>query len=109
MISAHFVKKKMLSMLSIAYVSLLTIFCKIGYMFFPSQVHIFFLGRIVNVFSVTLKVDKKTSEELYDNGEAQRFDQVFWVLHYCSRIRTWKFEKEYMEFNFVEKLHCQPL
>jgi hypothetical protein len=50
MISAQFVKK-MLSMLRIAYFSLLTIFCKIGYMFFPSQVHIFFLGRIANVFS----------------------------------------------------------
>jgi hypothetical protein len=47
-----FCKKKMLSMLSIAYFSLLTIFCKIGYMFFPSQVHIFFLGRIANVCSV---------------------------------------------------------
>jgi hypothetical protein len=40
-------------MLSIAYFSLLTIFCKIGYMFCPSQVHIFFLGRIENVCSVS--------------------------------------------------------
>jgi hypothetical protein len=46
-------KKKLLSMLSIAYFSLLTIFRKIGYMFFPSQVHIFFLGRIANVCSFT--------------------------------------------------------
>jgi hypothetical protein len=38
-------------MIRIAYFSLLTIFCKIGYMFFPSQVHIFFLGGIANVFS----------------------------------------------------------
>jgi hypothetical protein len=44
-------KKKLLSMLSIAYFSLLTIFCKIGYMFSPSQVHIFFLGEIANVCS----------------------------------------------------------
>jgi hypothetical protein len=43
-------KNKLLSMLSIAYFSLLTIFCKIGYMFCPSQVHIFFLGKIANVF-----------------------------------------------------------
>jgi hypothetical protein len=39
-------------MLSIAYFSLLIIFCKIGYMFFPTQVHIFFQGKIVNVCSV---------------------------------------------------------
>jgi hypothetical protein len=38
-------------MLSIAYFSLLTIFCKIGYMFCPSQAHIFFLVRIANVCS----------------------------------------------------------
>jgi hypothetical protein len=44
-------KKKMLSMLSIAYFSLLTIFCKIGYIFCPSQGHILLLGRIANVFS----------------------------------------------------------
>jgi hypothetical protein len=44
-------KKKKISMLSIAYFSLQTIFCKIGYIFFPSQVHIFFLGRIANVCS----------------------------------------------------------
>jgi hypothetical protein len=37
---------------NIAHFSLLTILCKIGYMFFPSQVHIFFLGRIANFFSV---------------------------------------------------------
>jgi hypothetical protein len=47
-------QKKLLSMLSIAYVSLLTIFFKIGSMFFPSQVHIFFLGRIANVCSVVV-------------------------------------------------------
>jgi hypothetical protein len=53
MISAQFIKqnKKLLSMISIAYFSLLIIFCKIGYMFFPSQVHIFFPGRIGNVCS----------------------------------------------------------
>jgi hypothetical protein len=45
-------KKKMLIILSIAYFSLLAIFCKIGYMFFPSQVRIFFLGRIANFCSV---------------------------------------------------------
>jgi hypothetical protein len=39
-------------MLSKAYFSLLTIFCKIGYMFFPSQFYIFFLGRVANVCSV---------------------------------------------------------
>jgi hypothetical protein len=46
-------KKKLLSMLSIAYFSLLTIFCKIGYMFFSFQVLIFFLGRIANFCIVT--------------------------------------------------------
>jgi hypothetical protein len=44
-------KKKLLSMLSKAYFSLLTIFCKIGYMFCPSQFYIFFLGRVANVCS----------------------------------------------------------
>jgi hypothetical protein len=48
----------MLSMLSIAYFPLLTTLCKIGYMFFPSQVHIFFPGRIENVCSVCCETKK---------------------------------------------------
>jgi hypothetical protein len=45
-------------MLSIAYFSLMTIFCKIGYMFFPSQVHIFFLGKIANVCTPLCEFEK---------------------------------------------------
>jgi hypothetical protein len=46
-------------MLSKAYFSLLTIFCKIGYMFCPSQFYIFFLGRVANVCSVAPSRGKK--------------------------------------------------
>jgi hypothetical protein len=56
-------KKKMLSMLSIAYFSLLTTFCKIVYMFFPSQVLIFFLSRIENVCSVLRRMQEVRQPE----------------------------------------------
>ena len=44
----------LLSMLSIAYFSLLANFCKTGYKFFPTKFLIFFLCGIENVFSVTV-------------------------------------------------------
>jgi hypothetical protein len=60
-------KKNLLSMLSKAYFSLLTIFCKIGYMFCPSQCYIFFLGRVANVCSV------KASKEGLGRGPGASF------------------------------------
>ena len=42
----------LLSMLSIAYFSLLANFCKIGFTFFPTKVLVFFLCRVENVCSV---------------------------------------------------------
>jgi hypothetical protein len=50
-------------MLSKAYFSLLTIFCKIGYMLCPSQFYIFFLGRVANVCSVS-DLDEALRDEI---------------------------------------------
>lgn len=79
-------------MLSIAYFSLLTIFCKIGYMFCPSQVHIFLLGRIANVFSVCFGGPQGNNGPEIVQG-FQRFIKlggallVIYVAYYRTRVQ----------------------
>jgi hypothetical protein len=63
-------------MLSKAYFSLLTIFCKIGYMFCPSQFYIFFLGRVANVCSVS---GVPSAETVFPTDSTLKFSLVLGV------------------------------
>jgi hypothetical protein len=72
-------KKKLLSMLSIAFFSLLTIFCEIGYMFFPSQVHLFSFWVELQIFLVFGKVVASVErEKIGDPNGPRRLGKMLW-------------------------------
>lgn len=70
-------------MLSKAYFSLLTIFCKIGYMFCPSQFYIFFLGRVANVCSVSARCSSTNPKSW------ARYHPFPFFIHYCLGWLGW--------------------